>query len=782
MKSRLTALLLAPLTALYAAEIATSQIGAAFDEHGRSVNLAAPGLTAFSSRFAASVEVAGTKRVLSSSTGSAQSITHSSETTPFGVAAVATSTIHFGLEHLDLMLRLGRVPGVPGVLFQAGLRNAGEQAIRLATLSPLDASDAMTATGQTGIAVVGDPADWLITRFQCHFKKGETGIVGGLNTLKDGLVVEEMGGFYRRDGVGFLFAPVGDPIAYLKSSVAYAGNRRASLEIKSEMSGVQVDPGETRWGQQTILLMEKPQAAVTRQAEWVAQTHHARTDKGVMFGWCSWYLKTTKITGEDVLGLVDAVKKMPDRLRPSVIQIDDGYQDWDGVWDANAKFPKGMAFYAKKIAETGARPGLWMALTGISRSAPWLKEPGNLATVWDQQFKGGNKNRPDETGWIDPTHPRAKEHIADEVRHAVERGFTYLKTDFNNIGSAHWHEKKRTQFEILRDHYTNIRKAAGEGTYILYCGTPTRATIGLVDASRVSQDAFRGGLPGAMRQSLRHFDLNGRWYAIDMDCYYLATDLNTKGIGNIAGGWPTLKTQVSMMGLSSGAAFTSDLWQWDVFQPHLRMTEIMTPPAKERTAVLDLCTSEEWPRLLSPVHRSWGDWSVALLWNPGNWSIDNPWNPAKEEAAITLDFAKAGLNPTHRYAVWSFWDDKFLGTVRGQWTTPSLPGGGCQQLVFTDLDAYSGRPVFIGSNLHIFCGAAELKDVRPTPTGIDIELNDAGAREGDLFFYSSTPLAVRSADGCIVKSVEAAADNIWVIHLEARETGKPQKIGLKVGL
>ena len=35
MKYRLTALLLAPLTAPYAAEIATSQIGAAFDEHGR---------------------------------------------------------------------------------------------------------------------------------------------------------------------------------------------------------------------------------------------------------------------------------------------------------------------------------------------------------------------------------------------------------------------------------------------------------------------------------------------------------------------------------------------------------------------------------------------------------------------------------------------------------------------------------------------------------------------------------------------------------------------------
>ena len=102
---------------------------------------------------------------------------------------------------------------------------------------------------------------------------------------------------------------------------------------------------------------------------------------------------------------------------------------------------------------------------------------------------------------------------------------------------------------------------------------------------------------------------------MDNDCYYLATEL--KGIGNVAGGWPLLKTWASMMGLSSGAAFTSDLWQWDAFRPYLRMTEIMTPPAKERTEVLDLGTSQQWPRLLSKVRRPWGAWAVVLLWNPG---------------------------------------------------------------------------------------------------------------------------------------------------------------------
>ena len=558
------------------------------------------------------------------------------------------------------------------------------------------------------------------------------------------------------------------PIAYLKSSITYVGKGRVALEIASDMSSVQVDPGETRWGQQAILLMEKPLAAVACQGDWVGRTHHALTDKGAMWGWCSWYLKTSRITGEDVLGIVDAVKKSDGRLRPAVIQIDDGYQNIDGVWDANAKFPKGLPYYARRIAETGARPGLWMALTMVGRNDPWLNDPDNIATVWGRSFQKQAGDRPDETGWLDPTQPRAKAYIADRVRHAVTNGFTYLKLDFNNIGSGGWYEKKRTSFEILRDHYTNIRQAAGQGTYILFCtGFPDRATVGLVDASRISSDAWRGGIRNSIDEVLRSYDLNGRWFAVDNDCYYLAPDV--KGAGEIPGGWPIVRTYASMMGLSCGAAFTSDLWQWSGFRPYWRMTEILTPPAREHTEVLDIGTSEEWPRLLSKVQRPWGDWYVALLWNPG-----------KEEQTITLDFARAGLNPAHHYAVWSFWDNRYLGIAKGEWVTPALPASGCQHLCLTDLDQRPGQPLIIGSNLHIFCGAAEIKNFKCTATNITIDLTDAGAREGDLFIYSRKALAADKATGCTMTSIAVADTNVWKIHLEARENGRPQQIRLCV--
>jgi hypothetical protein len=111
------------------------------------------------------------------------------------------------------------------------------------------------------------------------------------------------------------------------------------FSLESQMSGILVDPGETRTGQEAALWFRPPREALAKWAEWVAATHHARTDKGPLDGWCSWYHLTSKIAGNDVLGIVEAVKNHPDTFRPQVIQIDDGYQDFDGVWDANAKFP-----------------------------------------------------------------------------------------------------------------------------------------------------------------------------------------------------------------------------------------------------------------------------------------------------------------------------------------------------------------------------------------------------------------------------------------------------------
>jgi signal transduction histidine kinase len=195
----------------------------------------------------------------------------------------------------------------------------------------------------------------------------------------------------------------------------------------------------------------------------------------------------------------------------------------------------------------------------------------------------------------------------------------------------------------------------------------------------------------------------------------------------------------------------------------------MTPPARERTEVLDLCTSEEWPRLVGHIHRDWGEFTVALLWNPGD-----------KEQAITLNFAQAGMNPHRRYAVWSFWDDRYLGVAKESWTTPKLGASASQHLVFTPLDDSPSRPVLIGSDLHIYSGAAEIQRVQTARAAMTIELTDAGARDGALFVYSRYAPVLRSATGCVADGIASAGENVWRISLHDRNSGSPQRIELAV--
>ena len=636
---------------------------------------------------------------------------------------------------MDLLFRLGRVPGVPGVLAQVGIRNTGKEPVRLISVTPLELE----------FGVAGNPAEWLVTALDQSVN--EVSPVVALNEIRTPLRIHEYGGLYRHDGSGFLFGPVGAPLAYVDARLTPGDGAKLAFRYAADMSGVRVDPGETRWGQQVILLLEAPRTALARWTEWVARTHGARTAKGALSGWNSWNFLGDAVTGKDVLAVADEVVRSPARLRPGVIQIDDGYQDITARKETNDKFPEGLAFHARPIAATGARPGLYLESFGTTGAPRLLDSPG-----WSG--------------------------LVQNIQQAVHSGFTYLK--INHLNRGEMAVGKRTAFEMYRDDYSAIRKAAGEETYLAYCDSrPNRPTVGLVDASRIGADANRtarsvagtsqADLRFAMADVLRSYHLHGRWFAVDNDTYYMGTD--RQNLSEIAGKWPLVRTWMSMVGLSCGTAITSDPLYWESFKPYWHNMEVMTPPANEHTEVLDLGTSREWPRLLGQVKRAWGDSAVALLWNPG-----------VTEQAITLDFTQAGLNPRHRYAVWSFWDDRFLGVAQGVWTTQILEPLASQQLCFTDLDHTPNKPVLVGSNLHIYCGAAEIQHVMSTRGSMAIELTDAGAREGDLFVYSRLPLLLKSAIGCAVTGVTQAGENVWRISLAERQRGVPQRLDLTVVL
>lgn len=715
---------LALLAAIAGSTVAAEPV-AAVVTGGRTFALEAPGLGRCTGGFSARVVIGGRDEELTSTAGEVVRFapTTATEATPEGPATVTESTIRFDRQPVELLLRLGRIDGVPGVLLQAGIVNRGTEPVRLVSVTP--------ATLE--VAVAGDPSEWLVTALDESILHARP--TTPLAEITDPLTIREYGGLYRRDGVGFVFGPVGEPVAFVDARVSCLPDDRVSFVYRSDMSGVRVDPGETRWGQQVALLLEPPQRALARWAAWVGATHGARTRLGALSGWNSWAFLGGEVSGADVLAVVDDALRMPDRLRPAVIQIDGGYEDPSGERESNERFPEGLTFYAEKIAATGARPGLL-----LPERAP---ADGRLL------------------GWHE---------VADRAGAMVRKGYSYIKLNTQGITRNTAGTDRQTVFEAVRAGFAEVREAVGDDTYLLNNDfAPNRAAVGHVDAHRTGLDAKRLSLRPCADDVLRSYHLQGRWGAVDNDSYFLGTEV--ANVSAIDGGWPLVRTWASMVGMSGGSAITSDPWYWESFRPFLRNVETMTPPVPEPAEVLDLCTQPEYSRLVERVGREWGDATLALLWNPGS-----------TERVVSLELAEAGLAADRRYAVWSFWDNRFLGVAKGSWSTPTLAPSASQHLRFTDLDQAPNRPVLIGSSLHISCGTAEIERVTSLQAAMEIELTDAGARDGDIFVYSRLAPMLTAATGCTVEKIAYAGENVWRIAVAGRERGGVQRVELGITL
>jgi signal transduction histidine kinase len=729
---------------------ATGPVDARLEGGGRTITLTAPGLSGFRGGFAARVVIGGVTNVLSSDSGTLVGVnSYTAETTPYGQANVSSSTIRFEREQIELLFRLDKVPGVPVVMLQAGIRNRGDRPVRLLTVSPLVMRDSGSAgsvdpAGQ-GFRVEGSPEKWMVTglnnatpvlttlgRLDPNFfipRKVDLAFPRGL-APEGSLALFEYGGCYRDDGVGFLFGPVGTPVAFGLAFFRSLGQGKSGLTLLADMSGVRVEAGQVRWGQQVALFFEKPDVALARWDAWVAKTHGARTAQGALSGWSSWYFLEKGVTGRDVLAVATQVTQSGGRLRPDILQIDRGYEqkEYSASLETNDRFPEGVAFYAGKIASAGMRPGLKAQYPRYVTAAL----------------------------------------VAGNASQVVGMGFSYLKV--GHFILADDDSGNMTAFERYRDCYAQVRKAVGDSLYILLSDwTQARAALGFVDACRSGYEADRIGVRTIIEEALRAYHLNGRWFAVDNDAYYMATEL--KDVSPVVGGWPLARTWISMVGLSCGAAFTSDPWNEERFKAYWRNVEVLTPPAKERTEVLDLCTGTEWSRLVGHVNREWGNWTVALLWNP-----------AEKEQTVTLDFDRIGLDPKRRYAVWSFWDSRYLGVVEGGYTTPFLGPAASQHLCFTALPEDAYKPVLIGSSFHIYCGAAELRRVTALPSAMQVELTDAGARDGDLFIYSRSRPVMKDATGVAVAGIGSAGENVWKLSLRDRRHGELQRLDLSFPL
>lgn len=201
--------------------------------------------------------------------------------------------------------------------------------------------------------------------------------------------------------------------------------------------------------------------------------------------WCSWYSLYRFINEKTLLNIFDRLDDLPF----DVFQLDDGWQVSTGDWEANDRFPSGMAALADKIRTRGRTPGLWLSpLIVTPDSSIYRDRPDWLLRGKDGQPVFTGLNWSGKTYALDVTHPAVLEWLDALIRKVRAWGYEYLKLDFLYAGGFPGkHQRPMPREEAYRQALQTMRNAAGDA-YLLACGALIVPSLGLCDGMRVGPD------------------------------------------------------------------------------------------------------------------------------------------------------------------------------------------------------------------------------------------------------------------------------------------------------
>ncbi len=318
--------------------------------------------------------------------------------------------------------------------------------------------------------------------------------------------------------------------------------------------------------------------------------------------WCSWYSLYMEIDEKILHQIFDLLGDLPF----DVLQVDDGWQKDIGDWQANEKFPSGMASLAEKIKSTGRRAGLWLAPLLVSKSSQLFREHRD----WLLQDEKGKPISAGYNYWgqdlyaLDVTHPDVISWLVALMKQVRRWGFDYYKLDFLYAGAL----KGKRYIDMpreaaYRECLKYMHEAMGEDAFFLTCGTPILPALGLCDAIRIGPDVSQEWENHLYEHLLQNFAgpgtrnairtvVNRLWLKpllhIDPDVEYFVARENTLGDEH--------KTQLQDLALICNFKATSDLPQW------------MTP--QEREQIRDFLTTMPSVSKISRYHYKLDDRTV----------------------------------------------------------------------------------------------------------------------------------------------------------------------------
>jgi alpha-galactosidase len=252
---------------------------------------------------------------------------------------------------------------------------------------------------------------------------------------------------------------------------------------------------------------------------------HPRKSPGPVYGSNDWYYAYGNSSPEAILRDADLVASLrPAKAPMPFTVIDEGW----------AKFPD-LARLAAAIRQRGVRPGVWeRPLRAPAATNPTLLMPA-------RRF-GERSARAAELAF-DPTVPEALQMVTGKVRLIRSWGYELLKHDFTTydllgqwgfemgprptLPGWSFHDRSKTNAEIILDLYQAIRATAGDEMLILSCNVVGHFGAGIFDIQRTGDDTS-----GKVWERTRRMGVNTlafrlpqheTFFAVDADCVAITT-------------------------------------------------------------------------------------------------------------------------------------------------------------------------------------------------------------------------------------------------------------------
>lgn len=208
-------------------------------------------------------------------------------------------------------------------------------------------------------------------------------------------------------------------------------------------------------------------------------------------GYTSWYNYFQNISEEIILRDLNGLDRASDEV--NIFQVDDGYQQAVGDWLLidEKKFPNGMKYIADAIHDKGYKAGIWLAPFSAQVSSKLAKEHPD----WLLTHNRNGKKMLGCQGWggaytLDIYNPDVRAYIKEVFDTVLnEWGFDMVKLDFLYSQCIEPRNGK-TRGEIMCDGVDFLREVCGD-KWILGCGVPIGACMGIFDACRISCDASK---------------------------------------------------------------------------------------------------------------------------------------------------------------------------------------------------------------------------------------------------------------------------------------------------